>query len=192
MATITIQKGDTLSLYAKKYNVSVEDIVKANNLSDKDKIKVGQKIEIPLVNETNNTDVDIKKTQKQEKEKKFLDIINKHLNIPNYQTSVIEKDETKFLRLYRPIDDEYQPEKRHSMDLDSIKSNLLIEDGIIQKYNDMVRVTNSRCWDDDNTIDPGQTLDIPVSAIGKKKGILGLFESDKNKELKQAVKDLSN
>ena len=195
MSEVIIKKGDTYTSLAKDYNTTAKAIQNSNPGVNPRKLQIGQKIIIPIINEANISDnsVDIKKTEKQIKEKKFLDTINKHLDIPNYETSVIELKGNKFLRLYRPIDDEYQPEKRQFIDLDSIKDNLLIEDGVLQKYNDMARVTNSRCWNDDNTIDPGQTLDIPVSEIGQKKGgLFGAFESDKNKELKQAVKDLLN
>ena len=195
MTEATIKSGDTYTSLAKTYNITAKDIQNANPGVNPKKLQIGQKITIPIINniDTSDKSVDIKKTEKQIKENKFLDTINKHLDIPNYETSVIELKGNKFLRLYRRIDDEYLPEKRHFMDLDSIKENLLIKDGVLQKYNDMVRVTNSRCWNDDNTIDPGQTLDIPVSEIGQKKGgLFGAFESDKNKELKQAVKDLLN
>ena len=44
----TVVRGDTLSLLAKKYNVSIEQIQKANGLTS-EMIKVGQKLETPLV-----------------------------------------------------------------------------------------------------------------------------------------------
>ena len=41
-----VQKGENLTSIAKQYSVQIEDLKKANNLSD-DKIKVGQKLVIP-------------------------------------------------------------------------------------------------------------------------------------------------
>jgi murein DD-endopeptidase MepM/ murein hydrolase activator NlpD len=44
----TVKSGETLSSIAKKYNLNVNDIVGANkNITDKDKIKVDQKLRIP-------------------------------------------------------------------------------------------------------------------------------------------------
>lgn len=45
--TYTVQRGDTLSAIAKEYNVSVDDIVKANSIADKNMIYVGQILVIP-------------------------------------------------------------------------------------------------------------------------------------------------
>ncbi len=39
-----IQKGDTLSAIARDFKVSVDDICKWNNISDPNKIEVGQKL----------------------------------------------------------------------------------------------------------------------------------------------------
>ncbi|MFN3978496.1 MAG: LysM peptidoglycan-binding domain-containing protein [Sulfurihydrogenibium azorense] len=53
-----VKKGDTLEKIAKKYNVSIEDIKKANNIKDEKKLREGMKLKIPV------------KTSKQEKKKK--------------------------------------------------------------------------------------------------------------------------
>ena len=175
MAEIIIQKGDTLSKLAKIYGISTNDIAKANGISDPNKINAGQKIVIPdlaPIKESAGIDsVEIKQNinNNKVKEQKFLNIINKHLNIPNYKSSVETIEGKTFLRLDRPADDEYQPDKRHYIDFDSIKENLRIEDGVLNKYNDLADVSNSRCWNDDNTIEPGKSLYIPLDAIGQKK-----------------------
>lgn len=39
-----VQKGDTLSELAQKFNCSVEDICKWNNIENPNKIEIGQKI----------------------------------------------------------------------------------------------------------------------------------------------------
>ncbi len=44
-----VQKGETLSKLAAKYHSSVEAIRRANGLSDKDEIKAGQKLKIPVL-----------------------------------------------------------------------------------------------------------------------------------------------
>lgn len=46
-ATINVASGDTVSAYAAKYNVSIDDIVKANKLADANLIIAGESIEIP-------------------------------------------------------------------------------------------------------------------------------------------------
>lgn len=43
----TIKTGDTLSAIAKKYKTTVSELVKANNIKDKNKIYAGQTIKIP-------------------------------------------------------------------------------------------------------------------------------------------------
>ncbi|MBM7617124.1 LysM repeat protein [Weissella uvarum] len=45
-ATYTVQKGDTLSEIASKFNVSIDDLVKKNNITDKNLIFTTQKIEV--------------------------------------------------------------------------------------------------------------------------------------------------
>ncbi|UTC63484.1 M23 family metallopeptidase [Treponema sp. OMZ 787] len=51
----TIEKGDTLYSISKKYNTPIDLILKKNNLSDPSKIKIGQKLIIPLgTSEKNN------------------------------------------------------------------------------------------------------------------------------------------
>ena len=45
----TVQKGETLSKLAGKYRSSIEAIRRANGLSDKDEIKAGQKLKIPVL-----------------------------------------------------------------------------------------------------------------------------------------------
>lgn len=42
--TYTVKKGDTLSSIAKRYNTTVDKLVKDNNIKDKNKIYVGQKL----------------------------------------------------------------------------------------------------------------------------------------------------
>ena len=44
--TYTVKAGDTLSGIAKKYNTTVENLVKKNNIKDKNKIYVGQVLKI--------------------------------------------------------------------------------------------------------------------------------------------------
>lgn len=45
--TYTVQAGDTLWAIAQKFNIRVEEITKANNLKDPEKIQVGQTLIIP-------------------------------------------------------------------------------------------------------------------------------------------------
>ncbi|HNX04108.1 MAG TPA: LysM peptidoglycan-binding domain-containing protein [Opitutales bacterium] len=43
----TVQKGDTLSAIARRYDATIEDIKNANNITDPTKIRVGQILFIP-------------------------------------------------------------------------------------------------------------------------------------------------
>lgn len=43
----TIQKGDTLSALAKRFNTTVDLLAKTNNIKDPNKIYVGDKISVP-------------------------------------------------------------------------------------------------------------------------------------------------
>ncbi len=45
-----VQKGESLWVIAKKYGVSVQDIVKANNIENAGLIKINQELIIPVVN----------------------------------------------------------------------------------------------------------------------------------------------
>jgi LysM repeat protein len=51
-AAYTVKSGDTLSKIAAANNSTVDAIVKANNLTDPDKLQVGQKLAIPSGAET--------------------------------------------------------------------------------------------------------------------------------------------
>jgi murein DD-endopeptidase MepM/ murein hydrolase activator NlpD len=50
----TVKSGDTLSFIAKRFGTTVEALVASNGIADKDKIYVGQTINIPE-NKPNNT-----------------------------------------------------------------------------------------------------------------------------------------
>ncbi|MGJ3205867.1 LysM domain-containing protein [Geobacillus thermoleovorans] len=41
-----MQKGDTLTAIAKRYNTSVQNLVKLNNIKNPDLILVGQKLRV--------------------------------------------------------------------------------------------------------------------------------------------------
>ena len=44
----TVEKGDFLSKIAEKHKISTQEIMKANNLKDANKIFLGQKLKIPV------------------------------------------------------------------------------------------------------------------------------------------------
>jgi len=73
--TYTVQKGDTLESIARKFNVSIEKIKKANNIKDEKKIRDGTKLKIP----TKKTKVESKKTSKKEskRNKKSIYVVQK-------------------------------------------------------------------------------------------------------------------
>jgi murein DD-endopeptidase MepM/ murein hydrolase activator NlpD len=75
--TYTVQKGDTLENIARKFNVSVEEIKKANNIKDEKKIRDGTKLKIPT--KKTNSKVESKKTSKKEskRNKKSIYIVQK-------------------------------------------------------------------------------------------------------------------
>lgn len=56
----TVQKGDSLWAIASKYNVSVDDIKKANNLSS-NLLSIGQKLTIPVIPNMNQITYTVKK-----------------------------------------------------------------------------------------------------------------------------------
>ena len=47
-STITVQKGDTLSKIASENNITIKEIMDANNITDANQIKEGQKLNIPI------------------------------------------------------------------------------------------------------------------------------------------------
>ncbi len=67
-----VQKGDTLYSLSKKYEITVNELRVANNLSENDVLKVGQKLQIPSANILNAVTLTQKKSdsvQKTEKSK---------------------------------------------------------------------------------------------------------------------------
>ena len=61
-----IEKGDTLYSISKKYNTPVDSILKKNNLSDPSKIKIGQKLIIPVGSSEKNDKKTNTKTNSEE------------------------------------------------------------------------------------------------------------------------------
>ncbi|WP_447409238.1 LysM peptidoglycan-binding domain-containing protein [Weissella confusa] len=57
-STYTVQNGDTLSELADKFNLTVEDLVKTNKISDANMIFVDQQIEVPASAEVNQAELD--------------------------------------------------------------------------------------------------------------------------------------
>lgn len=51
----TVEKGDTLYSISKKYSITLDQLRKANNLTDTDVIKVGQKLTIPGKDDNSST-----------------------------------------------------------------------------------------------------------------------------------------
>ena len=64
----TIKKNDSLGAIAKKYNVSVQDLAKANNIENVNKITTGQKINIPTA-ASPYSNKELVKTYKEQKKK---------------------------------------------------------------------------------------------------------------------------
>lgn len=63
MAEYVIVAGDTVFGVAKKFNLSVAALLAANNLTDANKVQVGQKLKVPVVAGTTPTAVPVKTTQ---------------------------------------------------------------------------------------------------------------------------------
>ena len=57
-STYTVKEGDTLSEVANKFNMTVDDLVKSNDLKDANMIFVDQKIEVPDSADLAETDID--------------------------------------------------------------------------------------------------------------------------------------
>lgn len=57
-STYTVQNGDTLSELANKFNMTVEDLVKSNKISDANMIFVDQQIQVPTSAEVNQASLD--------------------------------------------------------------------------------------------------------------------------------------
>ena len=47
MAEYTVVKGDNPYKIAKKFKITPEELMKANNITDPKKIQIGQKLKIP-------------------------------------------------------------------------------------------------------------------------------------------------
>ena len=67
---VTVQKGESLTKIAEKAGVSVDDLKKANNIDDGNKIKAGEKIKIPGKDEKEATSKKGSKASKSSKSSK--------------------------------------------------------------------------------------------------------------------------
>lgn len=57
MKTYKVSKGDTLSAIAKKFDTTVEALVASNGIKNKDLIRVGQLLQIPEKQNTQDSKV---------------------------------------------------------------------------------------------------------------------------------------
>jgi LysM repeat protein len=62
----TIQKGETIGVVARKYNVTVKDILQINGLADNTILKIGQIVKLPRTATKNNKTVEPKTVAKPE------------------------------------------------------------------------------------------------------------------------------
>lgn len=82
-----VQKGDTLYSLSRKYEITVDELRVANNLSENDVIKVGQKIQIPSANIANAAAL----SQKKSAEDKNIEQKSLSLNTKKYK---VQKGDT--------------------------------------------------------------------------------------------------
>ena len=95
-----IQKGDTLQEVASKFNMEVEELCRINNIKDKNRIFVGQTLQIPI---TENT-----------KKKIFEDKISgmsENLNYPH-----------KFNAVYELIEEEFADQQEEPVSFKTVKA----------------------------------------------------------------------
>lgn len=57
VSTYIVKKGDTLSQIAAKYNTTVNEIAKLNNIVDVNRISVGQALKLPQALDTSDKSV---------------------------------------------------------------------------------------------------------------------------------------
>lgn len=84
MTRYTIQRGDTLTRIASRFNISVEAIARENNIKDVDYIRTGDVLNIPV-----GVSNDSAAIEKEETEIKLADAIKKCMialeNLPEYK-----------------------------------------------------------------------------------------------------------
>ena len=62
MSIYTVKAGDTLTRIAYRHGVTVDQIAKVNRITNPDKIKVGQVLEIPKAQTTGSADAETGQT----------------------------------------------------------------------------------------------------------------------------------
>ncbi len=92
----TVQRGQTLSAIAAKYGLSVDDIVKANNITDPNNINVGQVLKIPQNNSSSNSEPTSVKSNRKVVKKIDLSKILKNSNIGNAIVKYAEEIQKAF------------------------------------------------------------------------------------------------
>lgn len=106
--TYTVQRGDNLYNIAKKYNTTVDDIKKYNNLTTNN-LSIGQKLRIPYnYEDDNNTDE----------------------TFPNYVSYVVERNDTLYgiARKFGTTVDKIKEDNNLTSNTLTVGSTLLIED----------------------------------------------------------------
>lgn len=114
--------------------------------------------------------------------------VNELLGVPYLKGTIVKNSDGKiFLRITRNENDSVNPNKRGESCLGAIKDKLGIKDHVISAYNDPATSTGRRTWSDSATIDPGRSIDIPVSALGE---AFTIFKRSDYKALRQLKANL--
>ena len=95
-----IEKGDTLKTIADKFNMETEELVRVNNIENKNRIYVGQKLKIPITEET--------------KKKLFEERINGMAENLNYPP--------KFNAIHELIEEGFVQEQKEPLSFETIKA----------------------------------------------------------------------
>ena len=80
MKTYTVKKGDNLWNIAQKYGVTVDAIISANNIKNKDLIYVGQLLTIPVKETTQD------KAPNNQLHNAFMDCMEAIEKLPEFKT----------------------------------------------------------------------------------------------------------
>ena len=148
-----VQKGDTLYSISRAYNVSVEELKKANNLTS-NTLSIGQKLIIPNNEEDYETYIVQKGDTLYSISKKFNVSVNEIMNLNNLSNSILTPGQTLVIP------------KKENNDNQTIYQNYIVQKGdtlfsISKKFNvdiDTIKKINNLT---SNTLSIGQELKIP-------------------------------
>ena len=150
--------------------IRVNEVTQASNNVSVSETKETSSKDIQIYESQNKQTKEIQAKRKEAAEKLEAQIVLELDLEDNFIVpKIIEKDGKHFVRLKRPDNDKLRPNLRQDFNMGAIKKKLGIDDGVLNKYNDLGDVTGRSLYEnsDGGVMEAGKYIDVPLEELGK-------------------------